>query len=460
MGIVIQSEFDSAVLEANKDAYAKTYIEDKKAVIEFGMRKRDYQKEFGTDSEIFWSENVYHVDVHEFSTFHNSVIYRFVMAQGCYFDGNGRRIFFTPGPSDVSAHYHMSLNILGLSCFLSVICGVSLRNTAQIFTVLFMIPVTKSSIKRWIDEIGGSLPADEEILKKLTEREMPGQCHIDGYWPLGTDNCVMVIKDESDRILPTHETGSENAGEAEKFLRKLKDSGINTVSAFSDYSKSFMGAIKKVFPNAKFQADHFHTVKTVWGHLRTALSAYRKSLKSEGTETGNTEMTETASKLWKIRWSLLKKPSNLSEEEKQGIEEPEKTDSGFISEFRSVIRQTVNIFDYSNTEVRAEIKLEHLKRQISPMGNSCPDKTGRFFDEHRQEAMQYLRKRGLAKHRRSSNPESGMRLLRRPEKNHDGIRSEVTRKNYIKIYQTIKYLSEDVTGFLNRKTELDKLPSG
>lgn len=460
MGIVIQSEFDSAVLEANKDAYVKTYIEDKKTVIEFDMRRKDYQQEFGTNSGIFWSKNVYNVDINEFSTFHNPVIYRFVMAQGCYFDGNSRRFFFTPLPSEVSTHYHMSLNVLRLSCFLSVICGVSLRNIALIFSVLFMIPVTKSSIKRWIDEIGSSLPSDAEILKKLIEKKMPAQCHIDGYWPLGTDNCVMVIKDEYDRILITHETDSENAEEAEKFLRKLKDSGLNIVSVFSDYSKSFIGAVKKVFPNAKFQADHFHTVKTIWAHLRKALSAYRKNLKSEGTERDDAEMTETAAKLWKMRWTLLKKPSNLTEEERERIEELEKTDSGFISEFRSVIRQIVNIFDYSNTEIQAEVKLEGLKRQISPMGNSSLDKICRFFDEHWREAMQYLRKRGLAKHRRSSNSESGMRLLRRPEKNHDGIRSELTRKNYIKIYQTIKYLSEDVTEFLNRKTEPDKLPSG
>ena len=80
---------------------------------------------------------------------------------------------------------------------------------------------------------------------------------------MGTDNCVMVIKDEFDRILITHETESENIEEAKKFLEKLKDCGINIVSAFSDYSKSFAEAIKAVFPNAKFQADHFHTAKNI-----------------------------------------------------------------------------------------------------------------------------------------------------------------------------------------------------
>ncbi|MDM8525784.1 hypothetical protein QUF80_20625, partial [Desulfococcaceae bacterium HSG8] len=44
--------------------------------------------------------------------------------------------------------------------------------------------------------------------------------------PMGTGNCVMVIKDESGRILITHEVGSENGDDAGKFLQKLKDAGI------------------------------------------------------------------------------------------------------------------------------------------------------------------------------------------------------------------------------------------
>ncbi|MDM8524836.1 hypothetical protein QUF80_15820 [Desulfococcaceae bacterium HSG8] len=61
---------------------------------------------------------------------------------------------------------------------------------------------------------------------KLTDLRKPGECHIDAYYPLGTDRCVMVIKDDYDRILRTHETDSENAEDAKIFLKKLKGSGI------------------------------------------------------------------------------------------------------------------------------------------------------------------------------------------------------------------------------------------
>jgi hypothetical protein len=47
-----------------------------------------------------------------------------------------------------------------------------------------------------------------------------------------------------------------------------------------------------------------------------------------------------------------------------------------------------------------------------------------------------------------------MRVLRRLEKNHDGIRSAETRKHYAKIYQAIKYLSADAADFI--RTGADK----
>ena len=73
------------------------------------------------------------------------------------------------------------------------------------------------------------------------------ECHLDGYYPLGTDNCVMVVKDEHDRILITHEAASENGDDARQFLQRCKDRGLKVTAAFSDYSPSFTEAIKAVY---------------------------------------------------------------------------------------------------------------------------------------------------------------------------------------------------------------------
>ena len=82
------------------------------------------------------------------------------------------------------------------------------------------------------------------------------------------------------------------------------------------------------------------------------------------------------------------------------------------------------------------------------------EKIPRFFDDHWDQALRYLRKKGMGKHRRGSNSESGMRLLRRLEKNHDGIRSAATRQHYIQIYQAIKYLSLDIAEFIEKGPQM------
>ena len=125
-------------------------------------------------------------------------------------------------------------------------------------------------------------PRPEEMLQQLLALTPATECHIDGYYPMGTDHCVMVVKDEHDRILITHEAASENGEEARQFLQHVKDLGLNVTAAFSDYSQSFTEAIKAVCPHARFQADHFHTVKNIWGHLKKSLLSYRRQIKARG----------------------------------------------------------------------------------------------------------------------------------------------------------------------------------
>src|SRR5439155_14202418 len=189
---------------------------------------------------------------------------------------------------------------------------IGINSIALLFSALFLIPITTSSIKRWIDDIGSHVPPPEEMLRHLLAITPAAECHIDGYYPLGTDHCVMVVKDEHDRILITHEAASENGEDARQFLKKFKTLGLNVTAAFSDDSQSFPEAIKAVYPHARFQADHFHTVKNIWGHLKKSLLSYRRQIKASGAEKKDEQLLALAKQLWKLRWSLLKKPTNLS----------------------------------------------------------------------------------------------------------------------------------------------------
>src|SRR5262249_5781379 len=187
--------------------------------------------------------------------------------------------------------------------------------------------------------------------------------------------------------------------------------------------QSFTEAIKAVFPHARLQADHFHTVKNIWGHLKKALLSYRRTMKAHGKAQHDQACLELAKTLWKVRWSLLKKPSNLSAEEKDAIPELERVDAGFVHRFRSIIRQLVHIFDHSHSEAQAKIRLKQLRQDIRAVDVDHLEKILTFFDDHWEHALRYLRKKGMGTHRRGSNLETGMRRLRRLEKNHDGIRS-------------------------------------
>ncbi len=450
MAVTVQTQFESVVTEMYEEAFVGSSIENGTTVIKFDLRKLNFQRESGITSTIYWRKESYHVDVHELSTFHNPIKYRFILAQGSYFDNDGQRIYFTPEIKGVSTSQPMSHSIIRLSCYLAVVCGVSLRQIALIFSVLFLISISKSSIKRWIDTIGSNLPAQEDMLQSLLAIKPVTECHLDGYYPRGTDNCVMVVKDEHDRILMTYETESENGDDARKFLKRLKGLGLHVTFAFCDYSESFIGAIKAVFPHARFQADHFHTVKNIWKHLKKSLLSYRRKIKSSGAEQKDEDLTQLAKQLWKMRWSLLKKPVNLSTEERKAIQELEKVDAGFVKSFRNIIRQLVNIFDHSHSESQAKLRLKQLRADIQVAEDKHLDKILQFFDDPWDQAFAYLRKRGMGKYRRGSNSESGMRLLRRLEKNHDGIRSATTRQHYMQSYQAIKYLSLDIAEFVDK----------
>jgi hypothetical protein len=246
MAVTVQMQFESAVTEMSQDAFVGSSIENGATIITFDLRQRDFQQELGTTSTLSWRKEAYHVDIHELSTFHNPIKYRFILAQGSYLDAQNQRLYCTPEIKGVSTAQHMSHSVIRVACYLAVVCGVSLRHIALIFAALFLIPITKSSIKRWIDDIGAHLPSQEAMLRQLLALTPATECHIDGYYPLGTDHCVMVVKDEHDRILMTHEAASENGDEARQFLQRLKDCGLKVTAAFSDYSQSFTEAIKAV----------------------------------------------------------------------------------------------------------------------------------------------------------------------------------------------------------------------
>jgi hypothetical protein len=102
--------------------------------------------------------------------------------------------------------------------------------------------------------------------------------------------------------------------------------------------------------------------------------------------------------------------------------------------------------------------VQHLRQDINALADRNLEKILTCFDAHWEPAWRYLRNKGMGTHRRGSTSASGMRRLRRLEKNHDGIRSATTRQHYIQIYQAMKYLSLDIADFIEQGPQMAELP--
>src|SRR5262249_61076052 len=124
----------------------------------------------------------------------------------------------------------------------------------------------------------------------------------------------------------------------------------------------------------------------------------RRQMKARGEAQQDEACMGLAKQLWTWRWSLLKKPGNLSVEEKQALAALESEDEGFVHSFRNIIRQLVNIFDHAHSEAQAKLRLHQLRKDIHAREDQRLNKILQFFDEHWEHALRYLRKKGMRTH--------------------------------------------------------------
>jgi hypothetical protein len=82
MAVTVQMQFASVVTEISQDAFGGSSIEPGTTVIQFDLRRHNFHQELGTPARLCWRKASYHVDVHELSTFHHPMLYRFILAQG------------------------------------------------------------------------------------------------------------------------------------------------------------------------------------------------------------------------------------------------------------------------------------------------------------------------------------------------------------------------------------------
>jgi len=297
-------------------------------------------------------------------------------------------------------------------------------------------------LHRWVEEIADSLPSAEEILKRLNDQQPITEAHFDELFPRGSDVCVLVLKDEHGRILAAQQVSKRDEQTVTPFLEWMKKVGLEFKAFYIDGCTAYYNAIRSVFGEAvAIQYDYFHILQNVWRHLWKWAVARRRQIKARSQEVSTPwykkKLEALAKSLWENRYVLFKAEERLSEEEKERLAEIVEAER-HVGKLRAFLGGVWRIFEESKDEQQAREALAALKGMA--VDRQRPEqfrKVVAFLEEHFEWMTAYLRHEGV---KRNSLAESGMRVLRRLEVEHDGFRSEKGRNNCLRIYQAVKYL--------------------
>lgn len=437
----IQIPVKTEVIEKNEDICTSGKFEDGKIVIEMDTRKRGYKKllDLPRGVHVEWiNERTF--DVQELSGFAWPIVYRITTADG-YYQRDGQRVYFTPEIAGLSTQKKVSDVVVRLAVFLSIIAGLGCRKASWLMEVLFGVVVSKSAIDRWIDEVADSLPSADEMVQLMNQRKEISEGNLDEIYPVGSDKCVLVLKDEHGRIIACQEVEKRDEEHVKPFLERLHRLGLKIRTFYIDHCQAYVNAIGVVYSEAKIQFDYFHILQNIWRHVWKEFCTFRRQVaeRSKASETPwySARLAKLASELWKNRYLLFKWDKRLGAEEKEKLIEIMNADIE-LSFMRNFLQKVWSIFEGATTEQQARKKLEELKKYAGQTKKESGfGKSINFLEEHFERMITYLKVPGV---RRNSLAESGMRVLRRLEESHDGFRSDRGRQNALKIYQAVMYL--------------------
>ncbi len=442
MALQVTVPISTAVIEANPDCAISGTYENGQLVITIDTRPQRVHQRLGlsTKTQLHWGKE-HAFDVQELSALAWPIRYRILTRDGYYLQA-GQRVHFTTAAQGLDARRGVSAVLMRAAVLLVVVAGVGCRRAAWLLEQLFHVQVSKSALHRWIAEVAATLPDAAGILKALHQHQPITEAHFDELFPRGTDACLLVLKDEHGRLLATEEVATRDEQPVVPFLEWLKTQGITPQAFYIDGCKAYYNAIRTVFGEAvAIQYDYFHILQNVWRHLRKWATRRRRQLKARShavrTPWYKKKLEALATSLWQNRYLLFKAEARMSAEEQQTLAELVDAEEQ-VGKLRAFLGGVWHIFEDSQDEQEAREALAALKQlPIDPTHPEPFQKVLSFLDDHFEWMTAYLRHEGV---KRNSLAESGMRVLRRLEVEHDGFRSATGRGNCLRIYQAVKYL--------------------
>lgn len=442
MALYVTVPISTEVIEFNPDCTISGAYEDGVLMITIDTRQQHIHQRLGlgTRTTLHWGPE-HSFTVQELSALAWPIRYRVLTRDG-YYVKDEQRVHFTTAAHGLDARRAASTVLLRAAVLLVVVAGVGYRRTAWLLEQLFHVKTSKSAVHRWVEEIADSLPSAEEMIKALNAKQPITAAHVDELFPRGSKACVLVLKDEHGRLIATQEVDKRDEATVTPFLERMKKTGLELKTFYIDGCTAYYNAIRAVFgPSVVIQYDYFHILQNVWRHLWKWAVARRRQIQARSQQVATPwykkKLEALAKRLWENRYLLFKADERLTEEEKERLVEIVEAER-HVGKLRAFLGGVWRIFEESQDAQEAREALAALKQL--PVDQQHPEqfrKVVSFLEEHFDWMTAYLRHDGV---QRNSLAESGMRVLRRLEVEHDGFRSEKGRNNCLRIYQAVKYL--------------------
>ena len=446
MSLQVKVPIRTAVIEANSDSKITGRYENEVLVIHIDTRHQNHHQrlELRKGTRLSWGKT-YEYEAQELSALSWPIRYRVVAREGYYVDKQGQRVYFSTQARGIDSRRGVSEVLMRAAVLLLVIAGMGYRRVEWLLGVLFHVTVSKSSLQRWVGEVAAQLPGANAMIERLHTKVPITEGHLDEIFPRGLHQCVLVMKDEHGRILATQAVNKRDEESVKPFLQRFERLGIAFRAFYIDGCQPYYNAIRAVFGQVPIQYDYFHIIQNSWRHLRKWAVAHRRELKQRAkkvkTPWYQKKLEALAKDLWKHRYTLFKAEKRMRPEERDALLALMEADPK-LARFREFLNGVWHLFEDSRDEVQARVALDALKRQpIDAQRPQSFEKVLRFLEDNFTWLTAFLRHEHVQRH---SLAESGMRVLRRLEIEHDGFRSDNGREDFLRIYQAIKYLGWSV----------------
>lgn len=247
------------------------------------------------------------------------------------------------------------------------------------------------------------------------------------------DVCLTVCNQEPAQILYLDTIKDRSKESVKKFLATFKSYSTKDPWCWIiDMEHSFVGALKEIYGDGiLIQFDYYHIMRDIYEQLKKAIRDYCEQLTEDLEE-------ELASDVWRHWKLILKRPKNMSEEQKQELEKFMKLyDDSILPDIIIFKERIHDIFDKSKTNQEAYDRRNQLYFE------GWWEKSKRFrkimeflMHKHFEYMITFIKNPQVP---RASKSEPLTRLYRQWEKVRYGFRTYKGRIDHLKLYQVLKY---------------------